>query len=100
MVSGKIIRLREALAPLLGKSEMALFDTIAGEPEASPPGDAVLAVLVSLRDRCSAQRADWLKEARGAPRMIQASCAMAAGSFGTVLEWIEEAIAAHKAGGS
>lgn len=53
--------------------------------------------LESLRNRCSQQRAEWLKESRGAPsKMIQASCAMAAGSFGTVLEWVEEAIAAKQ----
>ncbi|MBL8753670.1 MAG: hypothetical protein JNK15_10245 [Planctomycetes bacterium] len=57
--------------------------------------DSLLAALVSLRERCDQQRAEWLKETRSAPsKMIQASCAMAAGSFGTVLEWVEEAIAA------
>lgn len=57
--------------------------------------DSLLAALESLRDRCSQQRADWLKESRGASdKMLRASCAMAAGSFGTVLEWAEEAIAA------
>ena len=56
--------------------------------------DSLLAALESLRDRCGQQRADWLKESRGASdKMLRASCAMAAGSFGTVLEWAEEAIA-------
>lgn len=51
--------------------------------------------LEDLRAWCEDQRDDWKREADRAPaKIIAASCAMAAGSFGTAMEEIDKRLAA------